>query len=119
MVTNTIRKKTWKSGSSASCREMKLVLPEALHARPASLLVRLATQHAAKIEIKNGECRADAKSILEVLTLRAAKGCEVEILAMGDDAEAALEAIAALVNRSFDADLVPERGAAAVEGIAV
>ena len=98
---------------------MKLKLPEALHARPANLLVRLASQHAAVIELRRCGAKADARRILEVLALGAAKGDEIEIVATGDAADAALAAIGELVERAFDADLVPETGSIAVEGIAV
>jgi multiphosphoryl transfer protein len=98
---------------------LKLTLPDALHARPANLFVRVATGFAAVVEIRRGERRADAKNILEVLTLGAAKGDTVHIEARGDDADAAVAALAVLLERNFDADLVSETGAAAAAGIAV
>jgi multiphosphoryl transfer protein len=98
---------------------LKLTLPDALHARPANLFVRVASGFAAVVEIRRGERRADAKNILEVLTLGAAKGDTVDIEARGDDADAAVAALAVLLERNFDADLVAETGAAAAAGIAV
>lgn len=98
---------------------MKLVLPEALHARPANLLVRLVAQHGVSVELRKGACRADARKILDVLSLGAAKGDEIEIAAVGEGAERAVQAVAELVSRNFDGDLVPEVGSGAVEGIAV
>ncbi len=98
---------------------MRVRLPDALHARPANLLVRLAAQPAAVVHVQKGTCRADARKILDVLSLGAARGDEIEILAEGDEAEGAILAIAELVARNFDADLVPERGSGAVEGIAI
>ena len=98
---------------------MKVRLPDALHARPANLLVRLATQHDAVVHLHKGGLRADARKILEVLSLGAAKGDEIEILAEGAGAAGAIEALVELVARCFDRDLVPERGSGAVEGIAI
>jgi len=98
---------------------LRLTLLDALHARPANLFVRVAASFTASIEIRSAERRADAKNILEVLSLGATKGDALEIAAIGDDAEAALTALATLVARNFDADLVPETGAAAAAGIAV
>ncbi|MET0592802.1 MAG: HPr family phosphocarrier protein [Polyangiaceae bacterium] len=98
---------------------MKLTLKGSLHARPANLFVRVASGFAAVVELRKGERAADAKNILEVLTLGAAMGDLVEIFATGDDAEAAIAALALLVDRNFDSDLVPETGAAAAPGIAV
>jgi phosphotransferase system HPr (HPr) family protein len=98
---------------------LRLTLLDALHARPANLFVRVAATFTASIEICLGERRADAKNILEVLSLGATKGDALELAAAGLDAEAALAALAALVAQNFDADLVPETGVAAAAGIAV
>jgi phosphotransferase system HPr (HPr) family protein len=98
---------------------VKLTLKGALHARPANLFVRVAAGFAAVVEVRKGERVADAKNILEVLTLGAAAGDEIELAAEGADGEAALAALAQLVERNFDADLVPETGAAAAPGVAV
>jgi phosphotransferase system HPr (HPr) family protein len=94
-------------------------LTDALHARPANLFVRLAQQQHARVEIASTKCRGDAKKILDVLALGAAKGDEVEVTATGEGADAAIVALVELVERNFDADLVPETGAGAVEGIAI
>jgi multiphosphoryl transfer protein len=98
---------------------VKVLLPDALHARPANLLVRLAGQHAAGVRLRKGERCADARKILDVLALGAAKGEEIEVFAEGEGAEGAVLAIVELVARNFDSDLVPERGSGAVEGIAI
>ena len=75
--------------------------PQGLHARPADMFVKLAVQFQSKIEvIKDGE-RVDGKSILSILTLAATQGTELRIEATGPDAQAALEALAGLVNNSF------------------
>ena len=98
---------------------MKLTLTGALHARPANLFVRVAAGFVAAVEVRKGDRRADAKNILEVLTLGAASGDEIELTAAGADAEAAIAALGTLVERNFDADLVPETGHAVARGIAV
>lgn len=98
---------------------MKVVLTHALHARPASLLVRLASRQRAQVELRKGVRRADARSIMDVLALGAAEGEVIEIEARGDDADGALHALAELVSRGFSPDLVPEIGSAVVEGVAV
>jgi phosphotransferase system HPr (HPr) family protein len=98
---------------------VKLVLTDALHARPANLLVRLVAQFDAVVEVRKGDRRADARKIIEILSLGAAKGDEVALTAHGRDAEAVVAAIVELVRKKFDADLVPQTGSAAVEGIAI
>jgi phosphotransferase system HPr (HPr) family protein len=98
---------------------VKLVLTQALHARPASLLVRLVARHASRVELRKGERTADARNIIDVLALGAGTGEQIEIEAQGADAETALHAIAELVSRGFSPDLVPEVGNAVVEGVAI
>ncbi|MEC8475252.1 MAG: HPr family phosphocarrier protein [Planctomycetota bacterium] len=76
--------------------------PQGLHARPADLIVRLASQFASMIEIgKQGEW-ADAKSILSLLTLGAAQGTELKLQATGSDASAAIKAIGELFAQGFN-----------------
>ena len=76
--------------------------PQGLHARPADLFVKLASQYQAIIEvIKDGE-RVDGKSILAILTLAAVQGTQLRIEATGPDAETAIDALAQLVLRNFE-----------------
>lgn len=98
---------------------MKLVLPDALHARPADLLVRVARSFASSVTVVRAGKRADAKSILDVLALGAALGDTVDFEIAGEDAEACAAAVERLVRASFDADLVPDTGAAGSPGIAI
>jgi len=78
--------------------------PQGLHARPAELFARLALQFDSEIEVIREGHRVDAKSILHVLTLGAAQGTELTLLASGTDAEEALEALARLVDSDFAND---------------
>jgi len=73
-----------------------------LHARPAMQLVGLANGYASKIELSNTSLTVDAKSIMSVMRLGAAKGTMLHIVADGDDAEEAAAALTALVERGFD-----------------
>ena len=102
-----------------STHARKVTLPDALHARPASMLVRVATTFRASVVVLKAERRANAKSILEVLALGAAKGDIVDLLFEGDDAEEAARSVIELIEQDFSADLVPETGAASVPGIAI
>jgi len=78
--------------------------PQGLHARPAEMFARLALQFDSEIEVIRDSHRVDAKSILHILTLGAAQGTELTLQAQGEDAEAALEAIARLVESDFATD---------------
>ena len=76
--------------------------PQGLHARPADLLVRMASAYQSNILIgRDGEL-VDCKSILSLLTLGAAQGTVLNISADGDDAEDALLAIGELFEAGFD-----------------
>ena len=75
-----------------------------LHARPAALFVQTAAKFKAKIRARNtsrGASPVDAKSIIGVLGLGVAKGHEVEVTAEGEDEQAAIEAIARLIESDF------------------
>ncbi|HEX6542871.1 MAG TPA: HPr family phosphocarrier protein [Ktedonobacterales bacterium] len=73
-----------------------------LHARPAALFVKTASRFAAVITVINGAKSANAKSIVQVLTLGAKQGTTVTITAGGEDEQAAVQALADLVRRNFE-----------------
>lgn len=75
--------------------------PQGLHLRPAELLAKLSQQFPCKIEVLHNNERVDAKSIFAVVTLVAMQGTELCFEANGDQAEAALEAIAKLFDDQF------------------
>lgn len=72
-----------------------------LHARPATLFVKEAQKHQAEITVSYGESTVNAKSLLALLTLGAVKGAAITVAANGADEQAALDALAALVNANF------------------
>lgn len=76
--------------------------PQGLHARPAELFVKTASQYQARIEVIKDAQRVDGKSILNILTLAAVQGTELRIEASGPDAQAALDALSGLFERNFD-----------------
>lgn len=73
-----------------------------LHARPASLFVQTAKKFDADIQVCHGSRRANAKSILNVLSLGAEQGAEITIYATGARADEALEALKRLVESNFE-----------------
>ncbi len=72
-----------------------------LHARAAAKFVTLALQFEADIEIRRGERCVNGKSIMGVMLLAASKGTELEVIARGDDAESAMQALLELINHKF------------------
>ena len=76
--------------------------PQGLHARPAHLLVQLATRFKSNILIGKDSEQVDCKSILSLLTLGAGQGTELSITAQGSDAVEAVESIVQLIEADFD-----------------
>jgi phosphotransferase system HPr (HPr) family protein len=68
-----------------------------LHARAASLLVRLASGFGAEITLELGGTRANAKSIMGILMLAAGQGSDLLLTAAGDDAAQAVAALVTLI----------------------
>jgi phosphoenolpyruvate-protein phosphotransferase (PTS system enzyme I) len=75
-----------------------------LHARAAANLVRVASKFNSKLTLQRpeGGLEADAKSILDILTLAASYGTPLKLVASGDDENEALTAVAGLFSRAFD-----------------
>ena len=75
-----------------------------LHARAAAKIVQISNQFQSRIcIIKNGR-EADAKSMLDILTLSCPRGTRLEIWAEGEDADEALAALAFLFDNKFGED---------------
>ncbi|WP_031566767.1 HPr family phosphocarrier protein [Rheinheimera texasensis] len=73
-----------------------------LHARAATKLAQLCMQFDAKIELQQEGRSADASSVLALLMLASSKGKNVDVVATGAQAEAALTAVTALIRAGFD-----------------
>lgn len=82
--------------------KIKVINSLGLHARPASMLVQVASRYNSDITLSRDEMKVNAKSIMGVMMLAAEKGAEVEIEAVGDDAKEAVAAIRELFIRKFN-----------------
>jgi len=84
-------------------RRILIVNRLGLHARAAARLVRTAGVYRSsmRLERTDGSAVADAKSILSVLLLAAARGTELRLTIEGTDEEAASEAVCALIESGF------------------
>lgn len=84
-------------------KNIKIINPLGLHARAAAQLVRLAGKYKSKIDLirNDNAVMADAKSILSVLTLAAAKGIELQLMVEGIDEIEALAAVEELIANGF------------------
>ena len=86
---------------AVAIRSVIVVNPQGFHARPAHLFVKLAGSFQAHVEIAKGNEVINGKSILDLLTLGAGNGTTLTLRANGPDAEAAVEALAKLVEGGF------------------
>jgi phosphoenolpyruvate-protein phosphotransferase len=68
-----------------------------LHARPAKVLVNLAKQFKSDISLQHGAKRANAKSMVSVLTLGAVSGSDIIVQATGEDEEKAIVELKAAI----------------------
>ena len=68
-------------------KKVEIKNPQGLHARPASLFVKVANKFESDVTVKKDDETANGKSIMGLLVLGANKGSVVEIEISGPDAE--------------------------------
>ena len=72
-----------------------------LHARASAKLTQLAGTFASDVWLERNGRRVNGKSIMGVMMLAAGKGTTVTLETEGEDAEAAMTALTALINDYF------------------
>lgn len=72
-----------------------------LHARPATFFIQKANEFKSSIWVEKEERRANAKSLLGVLSLGITGGTQIKIIADGHDEETAVEALEKLIVSGF------------------
>jgi len=82
-------------------REVRIENRNGLHARPAAEIVKAASRFRSEVTIRRDDMEVNGKSIMGVMMLAAEYGTTIFLRANGDDAEQAVEAIAALVASRF------------------
>ena len=75
-----------------------------LHARAAAKFVKLAGAFEAEVTVVKNGTEVPGSSILGLMMLAAAPGCELELRARGPAAEAVIGALRELVEKKFDED---------------
>ncbi|KOP69950.1 phosphocarrier protein Chr [Lysinibacillus sphaericus] len=80
-------------------RRVHVKLKLGLQARQAALFVQEANRFSADIFLEKDEKKVNAKSIMGVMSLAIAKGTEVVLSGDGNDAEQAVTALAALIEK--------------------
>jgi phosphotransferase system HPr (HPr) family protein len=84
-------------------REVEVTNRQGLHARPVMKFVDLASTFQSSICVDRGDGteQVDGKSPMHMMLLAAPQGSRLRIIASGDDAEAAVDALVQLVNTGF------------------
>jgi phosphotransferase system HPr (HPr) family protein len=88
-------------GSSKASAEYVVGNQLGLHVRAAAMVVRTMSPFSSKVTIRAGDSEADARSVLDLLTLSASKGTKIVVEAEGDDADAAVATLGDLIARNF------------------
>ena len=81
--------------------EAQIVNKLGLHARASAKLTQVASNYQSEIWLTRSGRRVNAKSIMGVMMLAAAKGSVVLVEADGSDADAALGALLQLIQEKF------------------
>jgi len=82
-------------------QEIEIINKLGLHARASSKLTQTASQFASEIWIEKNGRKVNAKSIMGVMMLAAAKGSTIGLEANGEDEQEAITALKALINDYF------------------
>lgn len=83
-------------------RQVIVASENGLHARPAGRVAQVAQSFESAITLIHQDQEADAKSILDILTLAAEPGHVLELRATGSDAEEALTRLEQLFKNKFE-----------------
>ncbi|MEW9900551.1 HPr family phosphocarrier protein [Chitinivorax sp. PXF-14] len=81
--------------------EIEIINKLGLHARASSKLTQTAARFKSDVFIARNGRRVNAKSIMGVMMLAAAKGSTVQLDASGEDEAEAMQAIVDLINDKF------------------
>ena len=82
-------------------KEIEVRNPEGLHARPATFFIHKANTFKSSVWVENGDRRANAKSLLGVLSLGIMGGTDIRIIAGGIDETQAVDELVRLVESGF------------------
>ena len=94
-----------EEGAAGACtRTVEIINERGLHARASAKFVKTAAAFDAVVTVARDGQEVDAQSIMGLMMLAAGPGSTIDISAQGPEAEAALEALCALVSGRFEED---------------
>lgn len=82
-------------------KTVKIVNVLGFHLRAVAAFVKESEKFKSEIKVRHEEVEADGKSIMGLMTLIAAQGCEIEIKANGNDAKEAVAKLTQLIKNKF------------------
>ena len=82
-------------------KEVTILNSVGLHARPATYFIQKANSYKSSLWVECGDRRANAKSLLGVLSLGITKGTRINIVADGADEADAIEGLSNLILTGF------------------
>ena len=85
-------------------RVLPIINRRGLHARASAKFVQTVERYGAAVTVTRAGETVGGRSIMGLLTLGAAQGTSIAVVAVGDDAQAALDAIDALLASRFGED---------------
>ena len=86
-------------------RDVEIINKLGLHARPSARLTQLASSFKSNVFVSRNGRRVNAKSIMGVMMLAAAKGSTITLETEGDDEKEAIDALAGLISSGFGEEL--------------
>jgi phosphocarrier protein len=83
-------------------KEVTIMNQVGLHARPATYFIQKANEFKEEIKVTKDEREVNGKSLLGVLSLGITRGSSITISATGENEQAAVEALVALIESNFE-----------------
>ncbi len=85
-------------------KELTILNKLGIHARPAAQFVRLTSKYKSEVNVEQDEEFVDGKSIMGLMMLAVGCGSSIKVSVEGEDEEALMEAIEALILSKFGED---------------
>lgn len=83
-------------------KDIEIINKLGLHARASAKFTQLAAKFKSEVWLTRNKQRINAKSIMGVMMLAAGQGARLEMEVNGEDEQACVEALIALINNRFD-----------------
>lgn len=76
--------------------------PKGIHARPSTLIVQTALKYDSRVTLSLGDIDADAREIMQIISLGAFCGDEIEVTVEGGDEATAMQALESIFALNFN-----------------